>query len=180
LPVEVDATTIATEKQFRVTRLGLRDPAFGPSDLPFNRGCSTSDFFIRALKQLRERQLDMRRHTIDLREPIAARFFQERCERVLVKPSRGLGQHRGTRQFGRCIRRGEVANQRGLAQFRLAIRSAFHCEEPLVNHLAEAVHHARPVEIDAGRSFVLERMEGRAFPQNVQSLRVRVSPDRLE
>jgi len=36
-------------------------------------------------------------------------------------------------------------------------------EEPLVNHLAEAVHYRAPVEINTGRTLVLQRMEGRAL-----------------
>ena len=56
----------------------------------------------------------------------------------------------------------------------------FHREEPLVDHLPESVHHARPVEVDARRVLVLERMEGRAFAEVVQRFRVGVPPDRLE
>src|SRR5687767_5101174 len=49
-----------------------------------------------------------------------------------------------------------------------------------MDHLPKSVHHARPVEVDARRAFVLERVKGCALAENVECPRVGVPPDRLE
>ena len=49
-----------------------------------------------------------------------------------------------------------------------------------MDDLPEAIHDARPVEVDARRALVLERVEGRALAEDVQRLRVGVPTDRLE
>ena len=117
---------------------------------------------------------------VDLGEAVLARLFEERRERVLVEPGRRLGEGRDRGQLGRRVRGREVAEQAGLLEPRLAVLGDLHREEPLVDHLPEPVHDARPVEVDARRALVLERVEGRALAEHVERLRVGVPPDRLE
>src|SRR5260221_4502151 len=49
-----------------------------------------------------------------------------------------------------------------------------------MNHLSEPVDHPRPVEIYPNRPLMLERVERRAPAHDVQRLRARVPPNRLE
>src|SRR5207245_6125287 len=74
----------------------------------------------------------------------------------------------------------EVAEQAGLLEPTLAILEALHGEKPLVDDLPESIHHARPVEVDARRVLMLERVKGRALAEGIKGLGVRMPPDRFE
>ena len=77
MPVEIGAAALSTDKQFRVARLGLREPALGPGHLPVDLGRRPPDLLVRALEQLGQRQLDVCRHAVSLGEPVAARLIEE-------------------------------------------------------------------------------------------------------
>ena len=157
----------AAGKQLCMTRLGLGESSLGAGELLLHVGRRAPDLLVRALEQLGERKLDVGADPLDLGKAILACLFEERCERVLVKPGRRLGEGRDRGHLGRRARRREVAEQAGLLEPRFAVLGDLHREEPLVDHLPESIHHARPVEVDARRAFVLERVEGRTPSQNV-------------
>ena len=180
LAIEVDPAALAAGKQLRMARLGLGESSLGAGELLLHVGRRAADLLVRALEQLGERKLDVGADPLDLGQAILARLFEERRERVLVKPGRRLGEGRDRGHLGRRVRRREVAEQAGLLEPRLAVLGDLHREEPLVDHLPESIHHARPVEVDARRAFVLERVEGRALAEHVERPRVGVPPDRLE
>ena len=180
LAIEVDPAALAAGKQLRVARLGLREPPLGAGELLLHVGRRAADLLVRALEQLGERKLDVGADPVDLGEAILACLLEERCERVLVEPGRRLGKGRDRGHLGRRVRGREVAEQAGLLEPRFAVLGDLHREEPLVDDLPESIHDARPVEVDARRALVLERVEGRALAEDVERLRVGVPPDRLE
>ena len=152
LALEVDPAALAAGEQLGVARLGLGEPALGPGDLLLDLGRRAPDLLVRALEQLGQRQLDVRGDPLDLGEAIVARLVEEGRERVLVEPGRRLGQGRDRGQLGRRARGREVAEQPRLPEPRLAALGDLDGEEPLVDHLAEPIHDARPVEVDARRA----------------------------
>ena len=99
-----------------------------------------------------------------------------------VRGRRGLGLGRNRGQLRWPVRGSEVADQARFAKPRLAFRRDLDREEALVDDLAEPVHNARPVEVDAGGVLMLERVEGRALAPQVQGVPVDQGdrPDRHE
>ena len=103
--------------------LGLRESALRPRAACRSiSAAARADLFVRALEQLGQRQLDMRRRCARFR-PAArcARLVEERGERLLVEPARAprVALRRPAASSGGLGRR-EVAKQRRLAQLGLA------------------------------------------------------------
>src|SRR3989304_2279341 len=91
-----------------VSKFGLRRRTSGASRpgggragaLLLQVGRCAPDLLVRALEQLGEGKLDVSADPLDLGEAILACLIEERCERVLVKPCRRLGEGRDRGQLG--------------------------------------------------------------------------------
>src|SRR5262245_9168302 len=97
-----------------------------------------------------------------------------------MQPTRCLGKRRYWRHLARWIRRREVAEQTRLLKPGVAIFANLHREQSLMDDLPEPIHDSRPIEVDAGRVLVLERVEGCTLAENVEGLCIGMAANRLE
>ena len=155
-----------------MARLGLRHAALGALELLLDVGGGAADLLVGPLEQLGERQLDVRAtRSTSVRRSLRAssRNGASACSCSQAVAS-GSGATVGSSAGGVGGR--EVAEQAGLLEPGLAVLGDLDGEEPLVDDLPEPVHDARPVEVDARRALVLERVEAGALAEDVQRLRV--------
>ena len=117
---------------------------------------------------------------IDLGQPLLASSLKEGLERLLVEPGGRFGKGGHRRKLARRIAGREVAEEARLPETRRPTLSDLVGKQPLMDHLAQAIHDPGPVEVEPRRLFVFERMKGGTLAENVERLRVGVSPDRLE
>lgn len=157
---EIEAAAVAAGQQFGMARLDNGKLALRAKQILVHVIGRPADFIVGTLKQLRERQLDVVAHTVDFRQTILARLLKERRQRLFVKPACHFGKRSRRPRYGRRFGRREVSEQTRFAKLRFGTFGDLAHEEPLVDDLAQTVDDARPIEIDARRLLVLERMEG--------------------
>ena len=113
-------------------------------------------------------------------DTLFADFFKERRQRVIVEPLARLGCLRHGRKLRRALRRGQVAEGVLLAGFGPPAAVDLKSEQSLVDHVAEPVDHARPVEIEPDGRRDIQRVEAGAVDKRWLRLGERMAAKRLE
>src|SRR5262249_17330323 len=124
--------------------------------LAVDLGRCPANLLVCSLQQFREGELDVSRDSVRFSEPVTARLFEKGRQRLVVEPRKRLWERGNRRQLHRWLRWNEISNRSRLLRLWFAIRGELYREQPLMNPLAESVHHTRSVEVDASRAGMLE------------------------
>src|SRR5262249_44189058 len=72
LPLKIRPTPLSARQKLCVPELSLSEAAFGARDLLLDDCRGSPDLLVGPLEQFRQRKLNVRRHTVNLGEPITA------------------------------------------------------------------------------------------------------------
>ncbi len=142
-----------------MARFRLCQAPFGPWHALVDLRGGSADLSIGFLEKFCERQLHMGCDTIDFRLALGLDFFEEGRQGVGVQPGCGLREGRHWGQISRWSSRRTIPEQARFLQVDVTVCRQFQRIEAFMNHMAQAVHHTRPVEVQARWGMVLQRGE---------------------
>jgi hypothetical protein len=138
-----------------MARFRLRQAPFGPRYALVDLCGGSADLLVGFLEEFRERQLYMGRDPIDFRLALGLDFFKEGRQCVCVQPGCGLREGRHWWQIRGYGSWRTVPEQARFLQVDITVCRKFQRIEPFVDHVAQAIYHTRPVEVQTRWGMVL-------------------------